>query len=121
MVGVYTEVLLNFSIQSLGLTIGLGVIGCGQIGHELEQDVEVFHEGRDELRTTVRDDLLQSPMEFEGMVMIDLGNAESSDSVLYREYVDHLGEAVDDVEDGILPIGLWEWTNDVDGNFLPQR
>ena len=67
----------------------------------------------------VRDDLLQSPIELEDMVMIDLGNAKGGDSILYREYIDHLGEVVNDIEDGILPVGLWEWTNDVDEILLP--
>ena len=68
----------------------------------------------------VGDDLLQSPMEFEDMVMIDLGNAKDGDSVLYRKYMDHLGEVVNNVEDDILPVGLQEQTNDVIGNLFPQ-
>ena len=37
-------------------------------------------------------------------VVVYLGNTESSDGVMYRKYMDHLGETVDNIEDSILSI-----------------
>ena len=43
-------------------------------------------------------------MKLEDVVMVYLGDTESSDGVMYRKYMDHLGETVDDIEDSILSI-----------------
>ena len=47
---------LKFWVGSLGLTVSLRVVGCGQADAILEETSELLGKGRGKLRATIRDE-----------------------------------------------------------------
>ena len=62
------EICLEFLIGSLGLTIGLRVIGSGEANIILKEMSKFFGKGRSELRTLVRDESIVQSKLFEDKV-----------------------------------------------------
>ena len=113
------QILLYFLVDPLRLHIGLGMVGSGGIPFDVQQFVQVLHEVRVELGAPVMDDFLGDAMKFEYMIAIQPGHAFRSDGGVGGQDVNLLGKAVHHHADGIVPLGLWQFSNQVDADDLP--
>src|SRR5262249_50088042 len=99
----HAEVLLKGLVDTLGLTVGLGVECCGQVGPDVEKGKEVAPEVGGEDFVAVGHDVSWQAMETVDILEEELGNVGSLGCGLGRRKVGHFGEAVNNNEDGIVP------------------
>jgi hypothetical protein len=91
-----TKVVFNFLINPLCLAIGLGMVSCASIALDVEKSVEVAHECRYEIGTTVADNFSGQPMTSKDVVPECSGNTERGNLCACRDYFDHFGKAIND-------------------------
>ncbi len=113
------QVLLQFLVNSLGLSIGLGVVGCGR-GYLNTQELEqLLHECSNELRTSIGDDLPQKAMKLPDVSKVQIGIPSRCSGSDHFDEVSPLTDRVDHYHHRIITTRLRELDNEVNTDDVP--
>ena len=64
------ETLVNILVEDFHVTVGLWVVGGQELLFDPCKLVELIHEGRDELRSSVRSDGLRGAIDLPGVLIV---------------------------------------------------
>ena len=98
----YTEILFNFLIDSFGLSIGLGVIGCGDVGFNTGHRVEVPHELGCKLGASITDGFSGESEFGPDMIVIDVCSTKCREFHISWKSNNVFGEPINDDYDGVV-------------------
>ncbi len=114
------EILLDFLIDSLCLSISLWVEGHGGVWSDVEHSIEFFHELGDKLWATVRYDYLGHAIAHVYMISEDSGPSFSREFDVTGDGNDGLRESVNNHEQRIVTVRVGKASDHVDRDVSPE-
>ncbi len=101
------EILFNLLVDSLCLSISLGVEHSGGVRHDVKHPIEFLHELGDKLGSLVGDHGHGHAMSCVDVVSKDSGPSFGGEFSVASDRDDGFRKLVDNHQEGIMPVQLW--------------
>lgn len=118
--GIGMEILFKNGVQPFRLPIGLGMVRGRKTRLDMEAATQLAPEGRDELRTAIRDDGGWKAMKFENVIDEEVCGSPCEAIRMAGDKVPHLREAVDDDHDSVVFARAFEIRDEIDREVGPS-
>lgn len=113
------EVLLDFLVGPFSLSVGLRVVGGGEVGLNAEALEEGAHDLGSKLRAAIADEPEWETVEAEDFSVVDVGYAFSGDVGSAGEGVEKFTVMVDKDNDSVVAVSVGELSDEVNSNSFP--
>ena len=113
------DVLFQFLVETFRLSVRLGVVGCRRGGSNAQEFVQLLGEFRHKLRTSIGDNVCGESVEFPHVPEEEFCSSACCDGGMGWNKVGSFANGVYNTHDGIVPVGLREFHDEVHGDCLP--
>lgn len=119
-INIGSQVLFYQGIDSLSLSISLGMKFSRELGINLKVVTKLFPEGRGKRSTTIQDYIFGKTMEFPNIAHKEFGNISNRVFISCGNVVSYLYIMINYNQNCVVSIRLWETSNEVHSNRRPR-